>query len=251
MRTIVLALFPFLLLAQDPVDVARAKETSAHADAGKRVFQQNCSFCHGPTGRGASGPDLLRSSLVSHDENGSLIGPVVQNGRPDKGMPSFTLSDEEVRNISDYLHAETKLVRGAYETSVSDYPVEKLLVGDRTKGHAYFEAHCSKCHSVSGDLAHVAGRYNAFDLQSRIAFPSGKKPEVSATDAAGKTYSGEETYEDEFLVSLRDKTGVVRTFRRDKAQIKIDDPLAEHVRLLHTYTDADIHNLFAYLETLK
>jgi len=63
--------------------------------AGQREFRQTCGFCHGPDGRGASGPDLIRSSLVSHDVNGNLIGPVVRNGRPERGMPAFPFSDDQ------------------------------------------------------------------------------------------------------------------------------------------------------------
>src|SRR4051794_19046405 len=94
------------LFAQDPDDRAVVPES---AREGKLLFQQSCGFCHGPDGRGASGPDLLRSSLVSHDESGNLIGPVVRNGRPDKGMPSFPFSEPQIQQIVQFLHAESKM----------------------------------------------------------------------------------------------------------------------------------------------
>ncbi|MDQ2775306.1 MAG: cytochrome c, partial [Acidobacteriota bacterium] len=69
----------------------------ATVERGKNIFQSNCSFCHGANAKGGeSGPDLLRSVLVLHDENGDKIGPVIHNGRIDKGMPKFALSDEQI-----------------------------------------------------------------------------------------------------------------------------------------------------------
>src|ERR1039457_4317374 len=73
---------------------ARPQYDPAAVERGQKIFQSNCSFCHGANAKGGeSGPDLLRSILVLHDENGDKIGPVVHNGRLDKGMPKFPLSE--------------------------------------------------------------------------------------------------------------------------------------------------------------
>ncbi len=219
--------------------------------AGKTQFQQTCGFCHGPDARGASGPDLIRSTLVSHDVGGNLIGEVVRSGRPEKGMPAFQLSDTEIRNIAEFLHAESSSAASVARRIPTEYPLEKLLVGNAQDGKTYFGEHCEACHSASGDLAHVATKYKPFDLQTRIAFPSGTKPVVTATDSAGKTWQGEQMYADEFLVSLRDKDRTVHTFQRGAAQIVVKDPLAPHEQLLRRYSDKNLHDLFAYLETFK
>ena len=52
----------------------------AAADRGKKIFEPACGFCHGLDARGKGGPDLLRSTLVLHDENGSQIGAVIRAG---------------------------------------------------------------------------------------------------------------------------------------------------------------------------
>ncbi|MBV9574380.1 MAG: cytochrome c, partial [Acidobacteriales bacterium] len=118
MRTIffLLILAP-LLFAQDPDDVARQQQTeSPGITAGKSQFGQTCGFCHGLDARGgANGPDLLHSALVSHDVNGNLIGTVVRNGRPEKGMPAFQLSDTEISNIAQFLHAQMKIAASTYQ----------------------------------------------------------------------------------------------------------------------------------------
>ncbi|HEX4769588.1 MAG TPA: cytochrome c [Bryobacteraceae bacterium] len=258
MRTICIAFFALLWLAsslpaQDPDDVRQPLADSTKVDAGKAQFQQTCGFCHGRDARGASGPDLIRSPLVSHDVNGNLIGPVIRSGRPEKGMPPFPLSDSEIHNIAEFLHAEAKVAGSVARRIPSEYPLAKLLVGNADAGRAYFEGqgNCRSCHSTNGDLAHVASKYKPFDLQTRIAFPSGANPSLKVTDSAGNVFTGEQVYADEFLVSLRDKSGWLHTWKRNLVQVEVHDPLAEHERLLKRYTDADLHNLFAYLETLK
>jgi mono/diheme cytochrome c family protein len=60
------------------------------AARGEKLYAAACAFCHGPDARGAQGPSLLRSEIVLHDDKGELIGPVVLNGRPDKGMPPMS-----------------------------------------------------------------------------------------------------------------------------------------------------------------
>jgi cytochrome c oxidase cbb3-type subunit III len=230
---------PVVALAQDP------------AVAGKAQFQQTCGFCHGPDARGASGPDLIRSEVVSHDVDGNLIGDVVRNGRPEKGMPAFQLSETDIRNIAQFLHAEALTAASVARRIPSEYPLAKLLVGNAEDGKRYFASHCASCHSPTGDLAHVATKYKPFDLQTRIAFPSGAKPVITVTDKDGKVWTGEQVYADEFLVSLREKDRAIHTFKRGSAPIGVKDPLANHEQLLREYSDKNLHDLFAYLETFK
>jgi cytochrome c oxidase cbb3-type subunit 3 len=246
-------LVPLLLSAQDPNDIARARADSTAVSAGKTQFQQTCGFCHGPDGRGASGPDLIRSTLISHDVNGNFIGQVVRNGRPEKGMPAFQLPDAEISNIAQFLHSQAKIAASVSQRIPSEYPIEKLLIGSADEGKAFFDGqgNCRSCHSPIGDLAHVASKYKPFDLQTRIVYPSGLHPSVTVRDSSGRTFTGEQVYADEFLVSLRDKSGWVYTWKRDTAEITIHDPLAAHEKLLKVYTDKNVHDLFAYLETLK
>ena len=191
--------------------------------------------------------------MVLRDEKGEGIGPVIRNGRPDKGMPAFPLSDSEIRDIAAFLHAEAKQAASVTQRNPTEYPLEKLLVGNAEAGKAYFNGagKCSECHSVTGDLAHIASKYKPFDLQTRIVFPSGAIPKVTVTDKSGKQFSGDQTYSDEFQISLRDSQGWVHTWNRRDVKVDVHDPLAAHEKLLKTYTDQNIHDVFAYLVTLK
>jgi cytochrome c oxidase cbb3-type subunit 3 len=190
---------------------------------------------------------------VSHDVNGDLLGPVVRNGRPEKGMPAFPLPDDKIRAIAEFLHAEARVASSVSQRIPTEYPVEKLLVGNAAAGRAYFngQGKCVECHSATGDFAHIASKYKPIDLQTRIAFPSGAVPIVKVTDSSGKVTTGVQTHSDEFLISLRDRDGWVHTWARNAVNVEIQDPLAAHVALLTKYTDENIHDLFAYLETLK
>lgn len=241
-----------LVTGQDPDSIRRQQAIAAGSTAGKREFQQLCAFCHGADGRGATGPDLIRSSLVNHDENGNLIGPVVRSGRPEKGMPAFQLSDLQIRQLADFLHAEAHLASSVTQREF-EYPLDKLLIGSAAAGRAYFNGagQCTQCHSPAGDLAHIGSKYKPIDLQTRIAFPSGTLPNVTVTDSSGKTFTGAQVYADEFTISLRDGSGWVHEWNRNKVKAEINDRLAAHVALLNKYTDKDIHDLLAYLETLK
>jgi cytochrome c oxidase cbb3-type subunit III len=238
--------------AQDPDDAAQAARNSPAA-AGQAVFRQNCGFCHGQDGRGASGPDLIRSTLVNHDVNGNLIAQVVHNGRPEKGMPAFQLPDAQIQQIAAFLHAQAELASTVARRVPTEYPLEKLLVGNADAGKDYFNGagKCTQCHSPAGDLAHIAAKYKPLELQSRIVFPYGANPAATVTTAAGQQFKGEQIYSDEFLITLRLNDGTQRTWIRRGNRIAVTDPLAAHVALLSEYTDKDIHDLFAYLETLK
>jgi cytochrome c oxidase cbb3-type subunit 3 len=249
-------LTPWCLDAQDSDDAQATSHStwSSAALAGENIFQQRCGFCHGADGSGGVGPDLLHSSLVLHDENGNLIIPVVQGGRVEKGMPAFDLPRTDIEQIAAFLHEEIHADATIFYTnSTNNYSLDKLLVGNAAAGKAYFngEGKCANCHSPVGDLEHLASKYKPIELQSRIAYPAGAIPTIKVTTSSGAVFSGNEVHLDRFSVSLRDANGWLHSFDQSKVKVEVRDPLAEHEKLLETYTDKQLHDLFAYLETLK
>src|SRR5882757_11049866 len=146
------------LAAQQKADA----DGPAAAERGRKQFVQSCGFCHGADATGARGPDLMRSPLVAHDVKGDQIGQVIRQGRPDKGMPPMPLSDAQILDIAAFLHARAaEAMRSSGVPKV--YPVEKLLTGNAEAGKAFFNGAggCTKCHSVTGDLAAVVGKHNS------------------------------------------------------------------------------------------
>jgi len=219
-------------------------------ERGRKQFEQACGFCHGNDATGARGPDLIRSSLVNRDKDGNLIGPVVRAGRVDKGMPAFAYNEAQMTDLSAFLHDRLRAALASASVP-RDYPVEKLLTGNSATGKAYFAGHCAQCHSATGDLRGVASRYTPINLEARFLYPSGKRSTVTVTLPSGEKISGTLAHIDEFNVALRDGTGWYKSWPRENVKVEVNDPLEKHREMLHQYSDADVHNLFAYLETLK
>jgi cytochrome c oxidase cbb3-type subunit 3 len=248
------------LHAQNSFLISRPVPPADAVARGQKLFVASCGFCHGATARGGEGgPDLVRSVIVLDDEQGSKIGPVVLKGRPDKGMPAFNFTEAQISDIAAFLRERTQAAidRGAYK-------ILNLVTGDAKAGEAFFNGagKCNTCHSPTGDLAGVAAKYTPVQLQSRFLYPGGRgrgpdapvrKPtQVTVTLPSGQTISGELEYMDDFDIGLRDADGAFHSWSRDRLKkIDLRDPYAIHADLLKKYTDADMHNLLAYLVTLK
>lgn len=282
----VLSLAFAFLWAQEPVArpgttgrgeaaaIAGSGQDPAAVDRGAKLYANTCAGCHGPAARGGVGaPDLLRSILVLDDEKGILIAPVIRNGRPDLGMPKSTLPDSSIADIVAWIHVQTWAAGHR-----SSYAYQDVLTGDPKKGESYFNTTCASCHSATGDLKGIGGRYDAFSLQARWLQPRGGRggggggggrggrggrgaaPQsnrsavtVTVTPPNGAPVTGTLDRVDDFSVSLRDSAGEYRSFLRegDVPKVAITDPLRPHTDLLRKYTDADIHNMTAYLVSLK
>src|SRR6202451_456639 len=228
-------------------------QTAELAAAGGPLFQQNCAFCHGrDAGGGETGPDLTRSKLVTSDVGGDKIGDVVLHGRPDKGMPAFSFSGEQISQLAAFIHEQQNkaIAQNGKRRGVD---VSDLQTGNVEAGKAYFNGPggCATCHSPTGDLAGIATRYEGLQLEERMLYPKDVKNKVTVTLPSGETVAGTLEYLDEFTVGLKDATGTYRSWRVSDVKVKVDAPVEAHVALFPKYTDADIHNLMAYIQTLK
>jgi mono/diheme cytochrome c family protein len=249
--------------------ISGSKEDPAAVDRGAKLYTAHCAGCHGATARGGPGaPDLVRSVLVLDDEKGILIAPILRNGRPDQGMPKPDLTEPQISDIVAWMHVQTYAAghRGTYAFL-------DVVTGDPKKGEAYFNTTgtCKSCHSPTGDLKGIASRYEPFALQSRWLQPRGGRGgggrggrggpvasgrstvTVTVTLPNGQSFTGPLERIADFNVSLRDSSGDYHSFTREGAtpRVEVHDPLKAHLDLLSKYTDADIHNVTAYLVTLK
>ena len=226
-------------------------------DRGRKQFAESCGFCHGADATGARGPDLVRSPLVAHDIKGDRIDEVIRRGRPDKGMPPLAnMTDEQVADIAAFLHERAK--EGLESAGIpGSYPIEKLLTGSADAGKAFFNGAggCKNCHSPTGDLVGVARKYSSIELEARMLYPGHRKngphSTAIATLPSGEQIKGELVHADDFVVGLSDASGWYHSFSRDRVKVEIQDPLAAHRDLLPKLTQADVHNLYAYLAGLK
>ena len=232
----------------DPAMVAR----------GRQIFSANCSFCHGSDARGGEGgPNLIRSQLVLDDHDGELIATVVQNGRPDKGMPKFDLSSQDIATIAAFIHSMPVGGRAATTGTVN------ALVGNAKAGEAYFNGpgKCATCHSVTGDLAGIGAKYPDVKILQGAMLSGERRGEISevsrktvtVTLRSGQTLQGRLDQIDDFIVSFTDADGNYHSYPRhgDDPKVVVKNPLQPHLDMLRTFKDDDIHNLTAYLVTLK
>lgn len=230
--------------AAQPVDLAKA---------GSQVFGQNCAFCHGRDATGGeTGPDLTRSKLVLTDKGGDKISEVVRDGRPQKGMPSFNFSGDELASLVAFIHSQAAKV-SAQNGGRRGVEVADLQTGNRELGKKYFygAGGCSKCHSPTGDLAGIASRYEGLRLEEQMLYPRDAKSKVTVTLPSGEKVEGTLAYLDEFVVGLRDANNTYRSWFTSNVKYVVDSPVDAHVEQFSKYTDDDIHNLLAYLQTLR
>jgi cytochrome c oxidase cbb3-type subunit 3 len=229
--------------------------TAPNVQRGSAQFQQSCAICHGTKATGGTGPDLIESSLVRHDENGDLIGNVIREGRLDKGMPAFPLMNAaHISDIVAFLHARIEVTNSVEsEGPVGGYSLKDLLTGNADAGRQYFygTGKCATCHSPTGDLAGIARKYSPADLESRFLAPSNGQIIATVSLPSGEKVQGRLLHLDGFYVAVLNDEGHYRSWPLQQVKVQVHDPLAAHRELLQTYTDKDIHNVFSYLETLQ
>jgi mono/diheme cytochrome c family protein len=237
-------------------------------DRGRELLVAQCGFCHGSNARGGqSGPDLTRSALVQDDEAGRQLGAFLRAGRPDQGMPKFDFTDTQVSDLASFLHATIYLA-----SNRRLYQILDILTGDPKAGEAFFNGagRCTSCHSATGDLKGVGAKYDPAMLQNRFVMPRGGRGatpdpprpayldknavQLTVTLPSGESFSGALVRVTDFDITLYDpKTEQTRSWLRngDVPKVVVTDPLQAHVDMWTKWTDADMHNMTAYLAGLK
>jgi cytochrome c oxidase cbb3-type subunit III len=230
------------------------------AERGRLFFAQTCSFCHGIDARGGAegGSDLTRSPIVLADPTGAQLGQFLQAGRPDKKMPPFVLAPAQVTDLAMFLRSAA---------AAGNRGTAAVVVGDARAGEAFFNGagKCTKCHSITGDLKGIGLKYPTAALQGRIVLPRGRGGypgrgseiapfrTVTVTLPTGERHAGTLVSVSIFAVTLQDASGARHTFTRndDIPKVEITDPLQAHLDLMTTLTDKAMHDLTAYLVTLR
>jgi mono/diheme cytochrome c family protein len=237
------------------------------ADRGKVLYNAECKSCHGEAARGGKqdGTDLVRSLVILKDRYGASIGAFLKMKKhpTTSGRLSASIDGAQAIDLAHFLHLKVTdtLRSGPYSQVIN------VLTGDAKAGQEYFNGAggCAKCHSVTGDLAGVGKKYEPAALQQKFLFPrtfsfgrgarnvAPPKPvTLAVTPANGKTIEGVLVHLDDFNAALRDAAGDYHSWARN-ASIKVvkNDPYAAHVALLDQYTDKNMHDIVAYLESLK
>lgn len=236
---------------------------------GKTLYEMNCQSCHAADLRGsATGPNLLRSQSVLSDQTGELIAPIVRGSLAN--MKAIQMADEDIKAVAMYIHDVVRTARGQGAPPNAGVPVTNFVVGDAAAGKTYFEAKCSSCHSITGDLAGIGGRMpDARTLQNlwvsggavggggrrgrAAGAPDPRTPTVTVTLPSGEKAEGALVKIDDFIVAIARADGTLRSFHRDgdTPKVEVRDPLAPHRALWSVMSDKDMHDVTAYLVTAK
>lgn len=242
----------------------------ALVERGRTLYGGFCRACHGPDLRGGDlgGPNLLRSPVVLNDQAGEAIGKVIREGRvPQAGgtpMPPMPMSDEDVRAVSAFVHDVVRTAQPQGAPPRVDVQLN-LLVGNARNGARYFNRECASCHSATGDLAGIGARLTSIE-QLQNSWVGGRRLGAGTTDPArrvvrvtvkfadGRSEAGSLQRLDDFVVSFTAADGGYRSYTRRSAgivDIRLEDPLARHRELWSLLSDKDMHDVTAYLATLK
>ena len=244
---------------EDPAVVAR----------GKTLYEVSCRGCHGADLRGGDmgGPNLLRSPVALSDHDGELIVPIIQGARQNSGMPAIPMSPEDGKAVAAYVRSivATIGVQGR-PPSIGKAP-PTIVVGDASAGRVYFESKCAGCHSTTGDLQGIATRIPDPKTLQNTWVAGGNRPRRMIGATAGSAHPVTATIQlpmgervegplvriDDFDVTVMLADGSERTFRRegDVPKVEIHDPMKGHRDLLSILTDKDMHDVTAYLVTVK
>jgi cytochrome c oxidase cbb3-type subunit 3 len=243
--------------AGDPAQIAR----------GKSLYGISCTGCHGADLRGGDlgGPNLLRTQVALTDQDGELIVPIIQGSRQSGGMPAIPMSPEDAKAVSAYIRSVVATIGRQGMPPETGVAPPSILVGDAAAGKVYFDSKCVTCHSATGDLQGLAGRISdPKTLQNSWVTGGGRggrgggaagPRSVTAVVSlpGGENVEGRLLRIDDFLVTLQLADGTQRSFRRigDTPKVEVRDPLKAHRDMLSVLTDKDLHDVTAYLVTLK
>jgi cytochrome c oxidase cbb3-type subunit 3 len=218
--------------------------------SGEVRFVARCGFCHGrDAGGGEGGPDLTRSLVVAADAYGNAIGPFIRSG----GVHDIQVLADEIPGIAAFIHTR-KAVAEAMLGGRRFVDPEDLRTGDADAGRRYFDGDggCATCHSPTGDLAGIGTRLEGLDLMRAMLSPRvSQPPEVRVVTASGELVTGRLVRRDEFRIAITDDAGERHEWATDEVGFAIDDPMDAHFEILGRYTDEDMRDVYAYLETLR
>ena len=230
-------------------------------ERGRTLYSVTCSACHGADARGGQlgGPNLLRSQLVLADEDGEAIVPVIQGGRPEKGMPPMPainaadakasrpsctaslhrLEDKDRRRQSRHLHQTSSSVTRP-RAGVLRSEVHDVSFGDRRSPG---DCRTSSRRQDAAESLDVGRRCRGAWRQGRRGRGSSAAAlTVTVTTASGEKVEGQLRRLDDFIVTLvQATTERERSFRRegDRPKVEVRDPLQGHRALLAVITEKE------------
>lgn len=225
--------------------------SQAEIDVGLRVYNAQCTLCHGPNGDLVTGIDLRRGLFRRALANDDDLAQAITTGAPAAGMPPVALRPPELTGIIAF-------IRAGFDTTAS------VTVGSATRGQTIFEGKgaCGTCHRVNGrgprkapDLSEIGLARTAAALQRSVLEPTSamlpiNRP-VRIVTKAGETIMGRRLNEDTYTVQLIDDQERLRSIAKSDMRTFVVETTSPMPSYAQSLTADDIADVVAYLLTLK
>jgi putative heme-binding domain-containing protein len=243
-------------LAQNPAPgnpAAALPSVFAAADIayGARLYDAQCTTCHGANGDGVGGVDLRSGKFRNGGTDQDLVR-VITNGIPGTGMQAFKFDSAEIAGIIGFLRNMNAFDRGS------------VKLGDAGRGRTTFEGKgsCTRCHRIDGqgsrvapDLSDIGATRSAGSLLRSMTEPTSQMMPINrpvrAVTRDGKVINGRRLNEDTYTVQLLDdQEKLVSLTKADLREYSIltVSPMPSYKDRL---TESELADVVAYLLSLK
>ena len=238
------------LATQAPVSAHPGEYAPADIAYGARLYDAQCTTCHGANGDGVGGVDLRSGSFRSAVTDQDLTR-VILNGIPGTGMLAFKFDPAEIAGIVAYLR------------NMNSFDRSSVKPGDADRGRAIFagKSDCFRCHRVGAqgarvapDLSDVGATRSAASLVRSVTDPTSQMMPINrpvrAVTRDGRVINGRRLNEDTYTVQLIDEQErLVSLTKADLREytVQTTSPMPSYRNL----TQDELADLVAYLLSLK
>ena len=236
---------------QNPAQAHPGEYAPADIAYGARLYDAQCTTCHGANGDGVGGVDL-RSGRFRNAVTDQDLTRVITNGIPGTGMQAFRLDASEVAGIVAYLRNMNSFDRGSVKP------------GDPGRGRLTFEGKgsCTRCHRVgvqgsrvAPDLSDIGATRSAGSLLRSVTEPTSQMMPINrpvrAVTRDGKVINGRRLNEDTYTVQLLDEqeklVSLIKADLREYSILTVSPMPSYKDRL----TEGELADVVAYLLSLK
>ncbi len=249
MRFTFWAVFGCIALSAGPFDKLGPNDLAR----GKRLFEAQCSVCHGMNGAGGKGANLAVVKFRNAANDDALV-EVVKNGVPDSEMPAaWWMNEQEAVQVAYFVRS-----LGRIASTIK-------IAGSIPAGKEVFlgKGGCAGCHIAEGaggsmgpDLSLIGARRSPAHLRESILEPGKAVPEgflaLTVVDAAGNKIRCIRVNEDTFTIQVRNMAGKILSFRKSELrEIHKDFGASPMPSYAGRLAEPDVDNLVAYLASLR
>lgn len=252
MRAVVVLLAASLAIAADEPDT-KVKLPAGRGDiaTGGKLFEAQCSMCHGTGGEGGRGPVLALPKLKRAADDASLVS-VIKKGIDGTEMPNgWQMSDREILLVAAYVKSLGRIPR-------------KPVPGNVAQGmQIYQKQGCASCHTIQGEggimgpsLDTIGLRRSAAYLRDAIIAPEAAVPDsflqVRLVPKDTGMITGVRLLEDSFTIQVRDYSGKLHAYwKSDLKEILKDRGKSPMPSYKDKLNETELTDLVAYMASLR